>query len=365
MESVELSEVISTGDFGAGSRDVLSILWAITKGCNYRCSYCPYSKNEKFTLFSSEQELSTAVDTIVRLGRPRYQITLYGGEPTYHPHFHHLVRTIAASRAPIELRMFTNGSRSPDFFEQMAEASGATRFGVIFSLHLEHARFDNFKRAVEVTARAGMSVGINFMFLAALRTRARAYFDELCELRQRVPFFFEMSLPYTTDGWMGQDCTPADLQWRDETRRALEELPMPAQLSSPFYTRIMSDITIERAGVQKRLAREESLQLLAKPQMPSYEGFYCCSGANVFFIEEDGSARGGVCSSSGVLGNVFRDSAETLVNNIAAVRCRLQACSSIENIPLPKFRDEAEASACVAEIKLRSTEYMQRAAAMY
>lgn len=359
METFEVSDIASTGDFSPQSRDVLSILWAITKGCNYRCSYCSYSKDTKFANFSSKEDLRRATEVIVGLGRPGYQITLYGGEPTYHPHFHDLVHFLVASEAPISLRMFTNGSRPPQFFEKMVALSKNTPFGVIFSLHFEQAKFENFKRAIEITAAAGMSVGINLMFLASFRDQARKYYDELLEMRTRIPFFLEISLPYDLDGVMAQGCSAEDLAWRNSCRATFGEMPMPGHLSSPFYTRIKSQITLERAGARQSLAPEESLQLLAKAQMPSYKDFYCCSGTNVFFIEEDGAARGGVCVSSAHIGNVFRDDSSALAEQMSVVRCASTACSSIENIPLPKFRNVTEAEECLGEFRERARSYVQ------
>jgi MoaA/NifB/PqqE/SkfB family radical SAM enzyme len=351
-----VSDIASTGDFSPQGRDVLSILWAITKGCNYECSYCPY--HTKLSDFSSRDNLLRAAEVIVGLGRPGYQITLYGGEPTFHPNFHDLVQFLAASEAPISLRMFTNGSRRPEFFEKMAALSRNIPFGVIFSLHLEQTKFENFKRAAEITAAAGKSVGINLMFLPSFRGRAREYYDELLEMRTRVPFFLEISLPYNVEGFMAEGCLAEDLTWRTVGRETFGAMPMPNSLSSPFYTRIKSNITLERGGVRQSLAPEESLQLLAKTQMPSYRDFYCCSGTNVFFIEEDGAVMGGVCSSSARIGNVFHDDALALVNHMKVVRCTSAACSSIENIPLPKFRNETEAEECSDVFRERARSYV-------
>jgi len=96
---------------------------------------------------------------------------------------------------------------------------------------------------------------------------------------------------------------------------------------------------------------------------PSYTGYHCCGGTNVLFIEEHGGARGGVCSASPYIGNVFRDSEVALVQAMRPVRCTAIACTSIENIPLPKFRNAAEAEACAADFRNRAKAYLYRAEA--
>jgi hypothetical protein len=344
-------------------RDTLSILWAITKGCNYRCSYCVYTKELKHTEFSSRDDLLRAARTIVRLGRPGYQLTLYGGEPTQHPYFMDLLAYLAGSTASLSLRMYTNGSRSTQFFQKMMATAERTYFGVIFSLHPEFAKFAQFRRNVELTAAGGMSIGVSFMFVPAFREQARRYMDELLALRARVPFFVSINYPYTPSGAMGGGCSAEDIAWIAESRQAFDQLPMPGHLRTPFYTRLMSKVAIERDGRRVWLDPRDSLQSLTLMKTPSYKDYFCCGGTNVLFIEEDGAVRGGVCDASPPMGNMFRDSEIALVQNMRPVRCSQAACASIENIPLPKFRSKAEAEACTAEFRNRAKASLYRAEA--
>lgn len=363
MNIFQADEVVSTGDHLSERRDTLSILWAITKGCNFRCSYCVYTKELRFTEFSSRDELLKAARTIVRLGRPEYQVTLYGGEPTQHPHFMDLLEYLTASGVPLSLRMYTNGSRSTQFFEKMMTTAGETYFGVIFSFHPEYAKFSQFIRNVELTAGGGMSVGISFMFVPARREQARQNMGEILALRAKVPFFISINYPYTPSGAMGGGCTAEDIAWIEESRRAFDVLPVPQHLRTPFYTRLMCRISVERDGRRILLDPEDSLQSLTQMKTPSYTGYYCCGGTNVLFIEEDGAIRGGVCDASAPMGNIFHDSEIALVQRMRPVRCAQTACASIENIPLPKFRSPTEAEACTAEFRSRAKTYLYRAEA--
>ncbi|MDE2277535.1 MAG: hypothetical protein KGK09_14690, partial [Burkholderiales bacterium] len=52
--------------------------------------------------------------------------------------------------------------------------------------------------------------------------------------------------------------------------------------------------------------------------------------------------------------NLFTDSELQLVQNTRVVRCTAPACNSIENIPLPKFLDPAEAEACMSGFRHRA-----------
>jgi|GEM_PF-4166512 len=354
-----MSDMVSNGDFSPESRDVISVLWTLLRGCNYRCSYCSFSNKTRLSdeTFSSKEDLLGAADKLISLNRPGYQITLYGGEPTYHPHFLDLLDYLVESKAPISLRMFTNGSQSPRFFEKIVAIRKEAPFGIVFSLHLEHARIDNFRRVVEITAKAGIAVGVSLMFLPEWRERAREYVEELFKLRMEAPFFMNIAHPYTPTGIMGEGCTADDYAWIETSRKAFDQIPMPGNLKSPFFTRIHSNITLEREGKRVTLAPEESLQLLENTETPSYQNFYCCRGTNVIFLAEDGNLFGGVCDVSEPLCNIFHEPLCSLVERMNIVKCSSRACNSIENIPLPKFRNLSDAEACVTAYKERAKAY--------
>src|ERR1017187_1349146 len=82
METFQISDIISNGDFALQSRDTLSVLWALTRACNFNCSYCTYSRDFKLAdeIFSTKEDLLGAARKLLGLNRPGYQITLYGGE---------------------------------------------------------------------------------------------------------------------------------------------------------------------------------------------------------------------------------------------------------------------------------------------
>ncbi len=363
MAKLEVRDIVATGDFLSGHRDTLSVLWTITNGCTYRCSYCFYSKDNKLSSFSNKSDLLRAARTLLRLGRPGYQITLYGGEPTYHPHFQDLVEYLAASQAPISLRVITNGSRSPDFFERLTSSTPVDHLGLIFSLHAEFAKFSKFKRLIEVTSSSGAAVGISVMYDARTSAITRRYLLDLLVLRMRYPFFVTINLPYDETGALGPGCTREDLETVAAFRRRFAQIPIPSHLHSPFFTRIQSDVIVQREGRREAVPRRDTLQLLAEAYTPSYREFYCCAGANVIFVHEDGSTIGGVCSNSRYIGNLMRDSETSIIRNMRVVCCDAVACSSIENIPLPKFRNRAEADACMDAFKQRAAAYLYRAEA--
>jgi hypothetical protein len=242
---IDPASVMASGDWSTGLRDTLSVLWAITKGCNYDCSYCPYSRDVPLGNFSSREEILRAARLLMRLGRPGYQITLSGGEPTYHPCLLDLVEFLSASPAPVTTRMYTNGSRPPSYFQHLGRRARFSQLGIIFSLYPEFVKFDNFIACVEETAQAGMVPAVSIMFSPAHRDAIKAYADRFFALRFNIPFHFEINLPYTTEGFLGPECTPADHAWISSIREVFEEFPPPTYTMTPAFTRIVCNVVVK------------------------------------------------------------------------------------------------------------------------
>jgi MoaA/NifB/PqqE/SkfB family radical SAM enzyme len=362
-EANSVQRILATGDQVSPRRDVLSVLWAITKACTFSCSYCVYYKSPRNAEYSTRADLIEAARKLVRLARPGYQITLYGGEPTLHPNFIDLLEYFSQCGAPVSLRVYTNGNSPFAVYEQMAQAIGTMPFGVIFSLHLEFVNFPKFMKALQVTAQAGVAVGVGLMFTATHSAKAMKYIEELLELRKSVPFVVSITHPYSVDGVMGKGCSHEDLERLAEAQQTFDAFAQPEGFSSPFFTRVACQMTVDAGTSQKVLGEEESLRFLRELARPSFTGMYCCSGANVMFIEEDGAVRGGVCSSSRSLGNILTDSELSLLQRADPIQCTSSACTSLENIPLPKFAEEAEAMRVSSEFKRRAKSYFYLAEA--
>lgn len=352
-----IKDIVSNGCTGGEDRDVLSVLWTLTEGCNYRCSYCFCRKT--FKKFSAREQLLRAADALLGMKRPGYQITLYGGEPTYHPHCIDLIDYLCRQDAPINLRLITNGSRPPEYFEKLLVALRGKTLGLIFSLHLEHAEVENFLQVVGLTASAGLRVGVNFMYSPNHLGKARIFADRLLKLRSQVPFFFSLPYVYDAEGALGVGRFDEDISFKREVETAFTTFPALPASDTPFYTRVESNIVVEKNNTRISLPKRMSLTLLNDDHTPCYKDFYCCTGSNVFFLQEDGAVKGAVCPVATTIGNAFIDTPERLAQGMELVRCTASGCNSIENIPLPKFKKLEEAEVYMSAARERSLGYVK------
>ncbi len=348
------------GDTLSARQDILSVLWAITKSCNHSCEYCVYYKPVDKEGFVSASSLIRAAEKILALGRPGYQITLYGGEPTLHPGIIELIGAILAHPVRPQLRIFSNGSRNARFFEQLSEVAAVPQFGIIFSAHLAFLDAPRFVKAVRASVANGIRVAVNVMYDHRHDGLARLLVGDLVVLRSHLPFFIEINFPYDVDGAMAEGASETQLAWVDEQRGVFEALNSDVGYASPNFVRITFNM-IKQTGVGRHiLSVEQSLGLLAEFNTPIYTGWHCCSGTNVWFIEEDGAVRGGVCEASQPLGNIFTDAELQLTQAMAAIPCKATACKSIENIPLPKFRNEDEAVQHMKVYRAKAKRFLYR-----
>jgi hypothetical protein len=208
-------------------------------------------------------------------------------------------------------------------------------------------------------AKNDISVGVNFMHDPKQVEKAKICADRLLELRDMMPFFFSATVCYDADGNLGVGFTPEYSSFAKKIKSDFTNIHTPSTFgSNPFFTRIQSDITIYRNNMRITLPRRLSLELLNGNKTVSYTNFYCCQGQNVFFICEDGTVKGGVCSISESIGNIFIDDQIYIAGCMKIIKCTMPGCNSIENIPLPKFKFLPDAKEYINFSRKRSLDYI-------
>lgn len=95
----------------------LSIVWELTKHCNFGCSYCDVPRAD-----AQDSDVLSTLEFIKRL-RPHYdhvEVLLFGGEPTL---FHDLQVVVTALRLmSVDIRIHTNFSASLRTYELLSDA---------------------------------------------------------------------------------------------------------------------------------------------------------------------------------------------------------------------------------------------------
>jgi len=109
--------------------------------CNQKCSYCYARAGMKWNTISPYEEIIKNINLLIN--RPKCIISLIGGEPTLHPKFENILRSIKDLNH--NLHIYTNGTSS--FFNNL-NYDLYRKFLWTFSYHGKFTNNEEFKRNI-------------------------------------------------------------------------------------------------------------------------------------------------------------------------------------------------------------------------
>lgn len=109
-------KIVTSGIHGYS---VLHFEWYLVNWCNYKCSYCnAIEKNvEHFSKQTSPSKYKLVLQRLRMLKMP-FEVDLYGGEPTLHPHFLEILEELGNMPNCKLVEIKTNLSRPLHFLKQ-------------------------------------------------------------------------------------------------------------------------------------------------------------------------------------------------------------------------------------------------------
>ena len=185
-------KIIKTGAEEAFKDLPLAIEWHLTYNCNYRCSYCfIYRKgNIPQTPFSTLEQIKTAVDNIVSLNRPYYDIGLSGGEPTIHPHMFDIVELFhkKLGNRLNSISIVTNGSRNAALYEKLAGIAKYINFLMNVSIHTDHVEMDHILELIE---KLSHDVKMHFVLMFNPARHGSRDLRDHARYQEKISVFYE------------------------------------------------------------------------------------------------------------------------------------------------------------------------------
>lgn len=315
------------------------------------CSYCfNYGKGKNpppSVPFSTLEQLQTAVDNIASLNRPRYSITLSGGEPTLHPHFFDVINLLheKLNERLNWIRVISNGSRNVRFYKKIADVSKSVNMLLKISIHTDHV---DMRHILELIENLSEDLHLHFavMFNPDKREEVHLMYDILFEYRKRFPFTMEIT-PLRDGDRVDPRHTQEDLTWQKKSALkflALEnalasKVPLPTKQER--FQRVFYDI--EYNGERKLLELEN---VYSDERYFNYttgllllKGIYCIAHAAVLRINEGGLCRGMVCGADPCICNIYEKDSLRAVRDklIHAIQCPKKMCGCGNNDLIPKF----------------------------
>ena len=108
------SELIEFDRHGGTFQETMHVIYYITGGCKFKCTYCDVVDNDRVNTDIDSQKL--IVDTLMRIEKP-FEIYLYGGEPTEYKFIHELIEYIIEKRSKYLTRIELQTNLNVNFNE--------------------------------------------------------------------------------------------------------------------------------------------------------------------------------------------------------------------------------------------------------
>ena len=352
-------KIIKTGAEEAFKDLPLAIEWHLTYNCNYRCSYCfIYRKgNIPQTPFSTLEQIKTAVDNIVSLNRPYYDIGLSGGEPTIHPHMFDIVELFhkKLGNRLNSISIVTNGSRNAALYEKLAGIAKYINFLMNVSIHTDHVEMDHILELIE---KLSHDVKMHFvlMFNPAKRDMVHEIYETMLDTRKRFPF--SMNIVLIRDKGVDRRYTQEDFIWQKKASTEFAELARKFNFETSFKKTGSAPLhifhEIEENG-ERKIIPLKNRTLNLKNGLLNFRGMHCISYANRMAISADGICRGIVCKFDKPRCNVFDKDCFKVVRDklIHSVKCRSSICGCAANDRIPKFASKEDAKKYIEFAKIR------------
>lgn len=343
------TQIIRQGSFEALYGMPMFVNWLITDMCNYRCSYCFGQKPIDKTKLVSLDKLKIAVDNIMSLNRPIYDFVFSGGEPTIHPNLIDLIHYIdknAKSRLN-KITIITNGSRTGNFYDKLAEIAQHINLNLVISIHTDHVDINHIYDLIKLLAN-DIYIGFNLMFHPNKFEFVKEIYSELMALRKEFPFSMNIKTLREPPDFSQPDSRYTDelFAWQYAARDEYIELINDSKIKSGYKMNqqfhLFRDI-YENHELKQIYDGDRDKQF--NTGLCNFNGMYCIAGVNMIRINPNGIAKGVICPSKVFTYNIYDECQYNNLDFMHIVHCHEKSCGCVANDYLPKFLFKKEAIA--------------------
>lgn len=157
--------------------------WRLSNICNYDCKYCPTESKAGDENYISIEDNLKVVDKLCELFKnERIQFTFTGGEPTLYPHLHMLFSYIKSKNKDHHIRMFTNGSRTTQWWKNFLENLNIDF--IMFTYHRAQVR--DINKFIEVVNTIHNTPVQGLVFLTCTDTEFDSTLEDFTFISERV-----------------------------------------------------------------------------------------------------------------------------------------------------------------------------------
>lgn len=160
--STDQRELNSFERVGDAFQENMHVIYYISGGCKFNCSYCDVVDNSRVNIDLDSQ--IKLVDTLIKIDKP-FEIYLYGGEPTEYVYIHELIRYIIDNKTDHlqRIEMQTNLNINTD---ELTLFTKYNYFEIAPSIHLTFLKGDSMADLIDklvLIRKAGKLSRIDYM----------------------------------------------------------------------------------------------------------------------------------------------------------------------------------------------------------
>ena len=319
------------------------VTWALTNVCNNACRYCPSflhdGKDHPPIDWPNLHEFLQFIMQRFTSERQLVQFSLSGGEPTTHPLFPEIVRTIHQLGGYISLT--TNLSRSVHFIEQHFPYLASATCTFHPSYEIPQNRVEHFVEKVE-QARLCTGASVRVMMDPLYWHDCIEFISRLQSLNIRVtPVMIEDQYGNSTSVLCDLKYTPEQISffssWVFEPPK--KHIPPTKKIPLPSYKPHI-ELTYEDGSTTSTLTSPHEWQTLIDNGQTRFLHYQCGIGVESLFINYTGQIRRANCSVGEWVGTLdrWKDIPWDSLNNF--VQCTQKSCTCGGDIPITKYRNK-------------------------
>ena len=295
------------GDF----LDYMHVIWYVTGNCKFNCAYCDVIDNKRVnTDFDSQKKIA---DTLFKL-KKKFEIYLYGGEPTEYKYFHELVQYINSKKSEffkgIELQ--TNLNISIGELQKILEYD----IKISPSIHLTFLKGDGLESLLEkilLIRKSGKLNRIDFMLEKWSVEKTVRFYQMLKKenLTEYIQYIYNMYEHHTGKKYAGN--------WNSNDIKEYKEIIEDIKTSQETYRLTYEDGNIEELNVNKMIAQDLS-----------FKGKICEARKYLTWIDYNGNWwECNIAQAKGTpLGNILKNPNHFLITTQYPVKCRFDKCDA-------------------------------------
>lgn len=129
---------------GDPTLDMVFFHWPLTNWCNYKCSYCTVF-DVVHNDFSKPDHTRSHNLTLAKIKSitSNFNMCITGGEPTLHPQFIEIIKSLVDMPTCLNVAVFTNLARSKEYYKSLKQIE-TDKLGICASFHPEFADSKKF-----------------------------------------------------------------------------------------------------------------------------------------------------------------------------------------------------------------------------